>query len=274
MARPGCVVRASNPARCWPDTMPRYRLVLEYEGTGYAGWQRQNNSPSIQQALEDAFRSFCQEDVSLVGAGRTDAGVHALAQVAHVDLGRDWPEETVRNAVNQHLRPQPIAVLEAHKAGERFHARFDAVERLYRYRIVSRRAPLALDLNRAWHVPRPLDADAMNEAAQVLVGRHDFTTFRDAQCQAASPVKTLDELSVTGAADEISVTARARSFLHRQVRSMVGSLVHVGEGKWTVDDLHDALERRERRACGVIAPACGLYLVSVDHPKEVMRLIE
>ncbi len=245
--------------------MPRYRLVLEYEGTGYAGWQKQDDSPSIQQALEDAFRSFCQEDVSLVGAGRTDAGVHALAQVAHVDLGRDWPEETVRNAVNQHLRPQPIAVLEARRAGKRFHARFDAIERLYRYRIVSRRAPLALDLNRAWHVPRPLDADAMNEAAQVLVGRHDFTTFRDAQCQAASPVKTLDELSVTDTADEIAVTARARSFLHRQVRSMVGSLVHVGEGKWTADDLHDALERRERRACGMIAPACGLYLVSVHH---------
>ncbi len=245
--------------------MPRYRLEIEYDGTGYAGWQRQRHCPSVQQALEEAFRAFCREDVTVAGAGRTDAGVHALAQVAHVDLAGDWPAWTVRNAVNQHLRPRPVAVLACERVDGAFHARFDAVERLYRYRIVSRRAPLALERNRAWHVPRTLDAGAMHEAAQVLVGRHDFTTFRDAQCQAASPVKTLDELGVSAGRETIEVTARARSFLHRQVRSMVGSLVHVGEGRWTPDDLRDALERRDRRACGVTAPACGLYLVSVRY---------
>ncbi|MDE0045104.1 MAG: tRNA pseudouridine(38-40) synthase TruA, partial [bacterium] len=215
---------------------------------------------------EKAFRSFCQDDVNLVAAGRTDAGVHALEQVAHVDLVRDWPPATVRNAVNQHLRPQAIAILEAARAGADFHARFDAVERLYRYRIVCRRAPLTVDLNRAWHVPRPLDAVAMNEAAESLVGRHDFTTFRDAGCQASSPVKTLDELSVTGSERAIVISARARSFLHRQVRSMVGSLVHVGEGRWTAGDLRRALEQRDRQACGMIAPAHGLYLAAVRYP--------
>lgn len=248
-------------------TMARYRLTLEYDGTGYAGWQRQRDQPSVQQALEEAFRSFCQEDVNLVAAGRTDAGVHALQQVAHVDLVRDWPPATVRNAVNQHLRPRAIAILEAARAAADFHARFDAVERLYRYRIVCRRAPLAIDLNRAWHVPRSLDAVAMHRAAQGLVGRHDFSTFRDAGCQASSPVKTLDELGVTGAEDAIVISARARSFLHRQVRSMVGSLVHVGEGRWTAGDLRHALEQRNRQACGMIAPAHGLYLAAVRYPR-------
>ncbi len=249
--------------------MPRYRLTLEYDGTGYAGWQRQRDQPSIQRALEEAFRSFCQEDVNLVAAGRTDAGVHALQQVAHVDLVRDWPPATVKNAVNQHLRPQAIAILEVARAGADFHARFDAVERLYRYRIVCRRAPLTIDLNRAWHVPRSLDAAAMQRAAQGLVGRHDFSTFRDAGCQASSPVKTLDELGVRAAEDAIVISARARSFLHRQVRSMAGSLVHVGEGRWTAGDLRHALEQRDRQACGMIAPAHGLYLAAVRYPQTV-----
>jgi tRNA pseudouridine38-40 synthase len=246
--------------------MPRYRLTIEYDGTGYVGWQRQENGPSIQQALEQAFLAFCGEETTLSAAGRTDSGVHALGQVAHVDLARDWPAATVRNAVNQHLRPQPIALVDVAAVPDAFHARFDAVERLYHYRIVTRSAPLALDQGRAWHLPRGLNAEAMHDAAQVLVGHHDFTTFRDTQCQAKSPVKTLDELSVRRDGDAVTVTARARSFLHRQVRSMVGSLSYVGDGKWTAGDLRAALEARDRAACGVIAPACGLYLVAVRYP--------
>ncbi|MBC6440212.1 MAG: tRNA pseudouridine(38-40) synthase TruA [Rhodospirillales bacterium] len=246
--------------------MPRYRLILEYDGTDYVGWQRQDNGPSVQQALEEAIHSFCGESVTLTAAGRTDSGVHALGQVAHVDLAKDWPEETVRNAINQHLRPQPIAVLDAALVADDFGARFDATERLYRYRIIARRAPLALEQNRAWHLSRDLDAEAMHDAAQVLVGHHDFSTFRDARCQARSPVRTLDELSVSRDGDLVVVTARARSFLHRQVRSMVGSLGHVGEGKWRADDLKASLDACDRKACGVIAPACGLYLAAVRYP--------
>ena len=246
--------------------MPRFRLTLEYDGTDYVGWQRQDNGPSVQHALEEAFRSFCGEAVVPIAAGRTDSGVHALGQVAHVDLVRDWPVDTIRDAVNQHLRPQPIAVLRAEPVADGFHARFDAIERSYLYRINTRRAPLALDRGRAWQVRTDLDADAMHQAAQVLVGKHDFTTFRDSECQAKSPIKNLDELSVARDGDEIVVTARARSFLHSQVRSMVGSLKYVGEGKWSADDLRHALEARDRTACGVIAPACGLYLVAVTYP--------
>ncbi|MBN34909.1 MAG: tRNA pseudouridine(38-40) synthase TruA [Rhodospirillaceae bacterium] len=245
--------------------MPRYRLTIEYDGTGLVGWQRQDNGPSVQQALEEAFTAFCGESVTLSAAGRTDAGVHALGQVAHVDLDRDWPAETVRKAVNQHLRPQPISILDAAEVDEEFHARFSAVERAYLYRIISRPSPLALEQGQAWHVPRLLDAGAMHETAQVLVGHNDFSTFRDAQCQAKSPVKTLDELTVGRTGELIEVRARARSFLHRQVRSMVGSLMHVGEGKWSAADLRAALEARDRAACGVIAPACGLYLVEVGY---------
>ena len=246
--------------------MPRYRLTLEYDGTGYVGWQRQDNGTGIQQALEQAVAAFCGETVAAVAAGRTDAGVHALGQVAHIDLDRDWTAKTVRDALNGHLRPQPIAVLEAVRVADDFHARFDAIERLYRYRILARRAPPALERGRAWFVPRPLDAAAMAEAARLLAGRHDFSTFRDARCQAKSPVKTLDELAVARDGDPITVTARARSFLHRQVRGMVGSLVHVGEGRWSAGDLRAALEARDRRACGAVAPAHGLYLVSVRYP--------
>ncbi|MCW5777858.1 MAG: tRNA pseudouridine synthase A, partial [Phycisphaeraceae bacterium] len=198
-------------------------------------------------------------------AGRTDAGVHALGQVAHVDLARDWPEDTVRDALNSHLRPDPVSVLTAERVADDFHARFDAVERTYLYRILNRRSPPTLEAGRAWHVSRPLDAEAMGDAAGVLVGRHDFSTFRDAQCQAASPVKTLDELAVRREGDLVLVTARARSFLHRQVRSMVGSLSHVGEGRWSKANLKAVLEARERSACGVIAPAYGLYLAGVRY---------
>jgi len=245
--------------------VPRYRLTLEYDGAGYVGWQRQENGPSIQGALETAIHAFCGETVTAIAAGRTDAGVHALGQVAHVDLAKDWEAETVQGAVNQHLRPQPIAILAVRQVGDDFHARFSAVERRYLYRIVCRRAPLTLDRGRAWLISRPLDAAAMHEAAQVLIGHHDFSTFRDAQCQAKSPVKTLDDLAVRQDGDLIHVVARAPSFLHRQVRSMVGSLTHVGEGKWTRADLKAALEARDRRACGVIAPPDGLYLAAVGY---------
>jgi len=245
--------------------MPRYRLTIEYDGTGFVGWQRQDNGPSVQGALEAAVRAFCGEEVTLAAAGRTDSGVHALAQVAHVDLTNAWAPDTVRDALNAHLRPAAVAVLAAEVVDGAFHARFDAVERRYLYRILNRRSPPTLEIGRAWHVGRPLDAGAMHRAAQVLVGRHDFSTFRDAQCQAASPVKSLDTLDVRREGDLVLVEARARSFLHRQVRSMVGSLSHVGEGRWSAGDLRAALETRDRAACGVIAPACGLYLVSVAY---------
>jgi tRNA pseudouridine38-40 synthase len=246
--------------------MPRYRLTLEYDGTDYVGWQRQDNGPAIQQALEEAITAFCGEKVLPIAAGRTDSGVHALGQVAHVDLARDWPLDTIRDAVNQHLKPRPIAVLQVEAVNDGFHARFDAIERRYRYLINTRRAPLALDRGRAWQVRSDLDAQAMHAAAQALVGKHDFTTFRDAECQAKSPIKTLDELSVGRDGDVIEITARARSFLHSQVRSIVGSLKYVGDGKWSAADLAGALEARDRAACGVIAPACGLYLVAVTYP--------
>jgi len=209
--------------------MPRYKLTIEYDGTPFVGWQVQDNGPSVQGVLTEAIAAFTGERVVVGGAGRTDAGVHALGQVAHVDLAKDWDGDTVRDAINFHLRPQPIAVLTAEQVAENFDARFSATKRHYLYRIVNRRADLALDQNRAWRVPRPLDADAMHAAAQKLVGRHDFTTFRAAECQAKSPVKTLDQLDVKRDGDAVRISATARSFLHHQVRSMVGSLVHVGE---------------------------------------------
>ena len=246
--------------------MARYKLTIEYDGTGFVGWQRQDNGPSVQGALERAIEAFCGEAVTLQGAGRTDAGVHALGQVAHGDLSREWPAATVRDAINSHLRPEPIAVVAAERVADDFSARFDAVERSYLYRVLNRRSPPTLEAGRVWHVSRPLDAAAMHEAAQVLVGHHDFSTFRDAQCQAASPVKSLDAFAVTREGEFLDFRVRARSFLHRQVRSMVGSLSHVGEGRWTAGDLKAALEAADRRACGVVAPACGLYLVAVRYP--------
>jgi len=245
--------------------MPRYKLTIEYDGTPFVGWQVQDNGVSVQSVLAAAVLAFAAERTTVGGAGRTDAGVHALGQVAHVDLARDWPPDTVRDALNAHLRPHPIAVLVAERVAADFDARFSAVKRHYRYRIINRRSDLALEAHRAWRVPRPLDAAAMHDAAQRLVGRHDFTTFRSTECQAKSPVKTLDRLDVVRAGAEVNVLASARSFLHNQVRSMVGSLVMVGDGRWTADDLSRVLAARDRAACGQVAPPDGLYLMRVDY---------
>jgi tRNA pseudouridine38-40 synthase len=245
--------------------VPRYKLIIEYDGTPFVGWQVQDNGISVQGVLTEAVAAFTGERTVVSGAGRTDAGVHALGQVAHVDLARTWEPDTVRDALNAHLRPHPIAVLSAEQVGADFDARFSARKRRYLYRIVNRRADLAVDLNRAWRIPRPLDSERMHQAAQRLLGRHDFTTFRAAECQAKSPVKTLDQLDVTRDGEDIRIAAAARSFLHHQVRSMVGSLVHVGEGKWSPDDLAAALAARDRTACGQVAPPHGLYLVRVEY---------
>jgi tRNA pseudouridine38-40 synthase len=245
--------------------MPRYRLVIEYDGAPFVGWQMQDNGPSVQGVLTAAIAAFCGETVPVQGAGRTDAGVHARGQVAHVDLAKEWDTDTVRDALNAYLRPHPVAVLSAQIMTAEFDARFSATQRHYLYRIVNRRADLTLDRERAWRVARPLDATAMHHAAQRLVGRHDFTTFRAAECQANSPVKTLQRLDVEHRGEEIHVHASARSFLHTQVRSMVGSLALVGEGKWSADDLVHARDARDRAACGPVAPPDGLYLVRVDY---------
>lgn len=245
--------------------MTRFKLTLEYDGGGFVGWQRQENGPSVQQAVEEAVRAFCGEAVTVHAAGRTDAGVHALGQVVHLDIARETSADTVRDALNFHLKPAPIAVLRAEAVGPDFHARFSATARAYLYRIVNRRAPLALDRGRAWHVLQPLDAEAMQAAAQVLVGRHDFTSFRAVLCQAKSPVKTLDALEVTRDGAELRIAARARSFLHHQVRNIVGTLKLVGEGKWTRDDVARALAARDRAAAGPTAPAEGLYLTEVRY---------
>jgi tRNA pseudouridine38-40 synthase len=245
--------------------MPRYKLKIEYDGTPFIGWQVQDAGLSVQGALMAAIEAFCGERVKVQGAGRTDTGVHALGQVAHVDLARDWPTDTVRDALTAHLRPHPVAVLAAEQVPDTFDARFSARSRHYRYRIVNRRSDLALERGRAWRVPRPLDAAAMAAAAQGLVGRHDFTTFRHVDCQAKSPVKTLDRLDVLRDGDEVRIIACARSFLHSQVRSMVGALVFVGEGRWTAADLAASRDARDRSACATLAPPEGLYLVRVDY---------
>ena len=245
--------------------MPRYKLTIEYDGAPFLGWQIQDQGPSVQGAMTAAVEAFCGERVKVRGAGRTDTGVHALGQVAHIDLGKDWPSDTVRDALTAQLRPLPIAVLAAEKVPDSFDARFSARARHYLYRIVNRRADLALERGRAWRLPRRLDAAAMAAAAQRLVGRHDFTTFRHVDCQAKSPVKTLDRLDVTRAGEEIRIDAVARSFLHSQVRSMVGALVFVGEGRWSTDDLAAARDARDRSACAPVAPPEGLYLVRVDY---------
>ncbi len=245
--------------------MTRFRLTLEYDGTGFVGWQRQANGPSVQAAVEDAVFGFAGERVTVQGAGRTDSGVHALGQVAHLDLAKETTAETVMAALNHHLGPAPVAVLDCAAAADDFHARFSATQRHYRYRIVNRRAPLTVDRGRAWRVPKPLDAAAMQAAADRLVGRHDFTSFRAAECQARSPVKTLDRLAVARAGSEITVEAQARSFLHHQVRAMVGTLKLVGEGKWDADQVAAALAARERAAAGPNAPPDGLYLTRVDY---------
>jgi len=245
--------------------MPRYKLLIEYDGAPFVGWQMQASDPSVQGAVMAAVEAFCGERVKVQGAGRTDTGVHALGQVAHVDLAKDWDPDTVRDALTAHLRPQPIAVLAAERVPDTFDARFSARQRHYLYRIVNRRPDLALERGRAWRVPCRLDDAAMAGAAQNLVGRHDFTTFRHVDCQAKSPVKTLDRLDVVRSGDELRIIACARSFLHSQVRSMVGSLVFVGLGRWTADDLAAARDARDRSACAPVAPPEGLYLAKVDY---------
>ncbi|HEY2749922.1 tRNA pseudouridine(38-40) synthase TruA [Phenylobacterium sp.] len=246
--------------------MPRYKLILEYDGGPYCGFQAQANAPSVQASLERAVKAFCGQTLRVAAAGRTDTGVHATGQVVHVDLEKDWPAETVRKALNAHLRPEPIVVLTAEVAPEGWHARFSAIERRYRYRILNRPSPPGLDQGHVWHVKAPLDAQAMHAAAQALVGHHDFTTFRDLACQAKSPLKTLDVADVRREADEVVLIFEARSFLHRQVRSMTGSIAEVGLGRWTAEDLKAALKAKDRKTCGPVAPADGLYLTGVSYP--------
>jgi tRNA pseudouridine38-40 synthase len=248
--------------------MPRFRLDIEYDGGPFAGWQRQADRLSVQEAIESAIEKFCGARAVLHAAGRTDAGVHAAAQVAHVDLSKDWRQDTVRDAVNAHLQQagHPVSIVRASLVDDAFEARFSALARHYLYRIVNRRAPPALEKGKVWWVPKRLDAEAMHEAAQVLLGKHDFTTFRSTQCQANSPLRTLDRLDVARFGDVIEIRTSARSFLHNQVRSMVGSLKRVGEGAWGAADLRAALEAKDRSACGQVAPPDGLFLVGVDYP--------
>lgn len=243
--------------------MPRYRITIEYDGTPFVGWQQQADGVSVQGRLQDAISRFSGERPSVRGAGRTDAGVHALGQVAHFDLGRRWDPFRIGAAINFHLKPDPIVVVACAEVEPGFDARFSATSRHYLYRILARRAPPALDRNRVWWVPVALELEPMRAAAALLVGRHDFTTFRAAQCQARSPLKTLERLEVTRTTDEVRIEASARSFLHNQVRSMVGSLKLVGEGRWTPYMLGAALAARDRSRCGAVAPASGLYLREV-----------
>jgi len=250
--------------------MPRYKLTLEYDGSSYAGWQRQANAPSIQAAVETAILKFCGESVTLTTAGRTDAGVHARAQIAHVDLVRIWSLSTIFNALNAHLRMagESIAILAVEAVGDDFNARFSAIRRHYCYHILNRRAPSALTAKRLWWLPKPLNIHAMQAATKCLVGYHDFTTFRASHCQAKSPMRSLERLDICVEGDEIKIYASARSFLHHQVRSLVGSLIEVGCGRWHIADMASALQARDRRRCGRIAPPYGLYLIGVDYPAK------
>lgn len=245
--------------------MPRYCVLIEYDGTPFRGWQRQADQPSVQQTLEEAITAFSGETLTTQAAGRTDTGVHALGQVAHFDLSKQWDPFRIQEALNYHLKPAPVAILEASAVPDDFEARFSAKARHYEYRILNRRARPALQQNHVWHVQKHLDAELMHHAAQLALGKHDFTTFRAAECQSKSPVKTLDSLNVSRRNDQVIVTASARSFLHHQVRSFVGSLKLVGEGKWTPDDFRSALDARDRARCGPLAPSTGLYLVRVDY---------
>jgi len=246
--------------------MPRYKLIIEYDGAPFCGWQSQADQITVQGVLTKAVTALTGESVPVQGAGRTDAGVHARGQVASVELTKPWETDTVRDALNAHMRPHPVAVLKAERAADDFDARRSALKRHYFYRIINRRADLTFDRKYAWRVVRPLNAEAMHAAAQRLLGKHDFTTFRSTECQAKSPDKTLDQLDVVRVGEEVHVFSSARSFLHNQVRSMVGSLVYVGDGKWTADDLAAALAARDRTACGQVAPPDGLYLMQVDYP--------
>lgn len=250
--------------------MPRFRMTVEYDGSPYVGWQRQENGHSVQTALENAVLSLTGETVSIRGAGRTDSGVHAKGQVVHVDLTRAWVPYKLRNALNAHLglAGERVAVLDVRAVDDAFDARFSAIRRHYLYRIISRPARLALEAERAWWVSKPLDHEAMHEAAQRLVGHHDFTTFRSAHCQANSPMRTLDRLDVTRQGDLIEIRATAQSFLHNQIRSFAGTLKLAGEGKMTPDDVQAALEARDRAACGPVAPPEGLFFLRVDYPGD------
>jgi len=247
--------------------MPRFKLLIEYDGTPYVGWQRQANGRAVQQAVEEALGAFCGEEPRVQGAGRTDAGVHATGQVASVMLARDWRTDRVRDALNAHLTlmEERISILAVERMEDGFDARFSAAGRRYLYRICDRRPPLAIERERAWHCRKPLDGAAMHRAAQRLLGHHDFTTFRSADCQSESPLKTLQRLDVSRVGEEVHVVAAAKSFLHNQVRSMVGSLKRVGEGAWSADDLVAALEARDRSRCAALAPPHGLYLTHVDY---------
>ncbi len=248
--------------------MPRYKLIIEYDGTPYQGWQRQKSGASIEQSIETAITAFCGETLRIGGAGRTDAGVHATHQVAHCTLAREWPPGRVRDALNAHLRQagERIAILSAETVPAAFDARRSARMRHYLYRIINRRAPLTLELGRAWSIAKPVSLAPMRAAAALLIGKHDFTTFRAAECQAKSPVKTLTSLTVEEREGIIEIRASARSFLHHQVRSIAGSLVETGTGKWAPADMRLALEARDRARCGPMAPPCGLYLAGVDYP--------
>ncbi len=246
--------------------MPRYKLVVEYDGTAFAGWQRQAADRSVQQALEEAIARFVGGPVRVHCAGRTDAGVHATHQVVHLDLDKPWRTDTVRDAANAHLRPEPVAVISADEVGPDFDARHSAVKRHYRYRILNRRSPPALTRGFVWHVPWALDAALMHEAAQLMLGRHDFSAFRAAECQANSPVRTLDRLDVAREGEEIVVVTAARSFLHHQVRGMVGTLMLAGGGRLTPQGVRDVLDSRDRTRCGPLAPSGGLTLIGVDYP--------
>ena len=248
--------------------MTRYKLTIEYDGRGLVGWQKQDNGPSVQEALEDAVTAFCGETPRLFAAGRTDAGVHATGQVAHVDIDKTTTAETVMKALNAHLRPAPIAVLEAEAVSEAFHARFSAIGRSYRYEIINRTAPLTFDRGLALHVPQELDAEAMDDAAQALVGHHDFTSFRAKECQADSPLKTLDLLQVDRDNEYVTLIAEACSFLHHQIRNITGTLLLVGRGKWTRNDVEAALAARDRAAAGPTAPPDGLYLTGISYAKN------
>jgi tRNA pseudouridine38-40 synthase len=245
--------------------MPRHKLTLEYDGTPFSGWQRQPDAPSVQQALEEAIARATQETVTLQAAGRTDAGVHALGQVVHFDLEADWETFRLGEALNFHLKPHPVVVVRSEAVASDFEARFSAKRRHYEYRILNRRVRPALETNRVWHVPAPLDAGAMHRAAQPLLGQHDFTTFRAAGCQSSSPVKTLDRMDVSREADHVVIRVSALSFLYHQVRSFAGSLKLVGEGKWAEADMKAALDACDRARCGALAPSCGLYLARVDY---------
>jgi tRNA pseudouridine38-40 synthase len=246
----------------------RWRLIVEFDGSPFMGWQRQDHGPSVQQAIEKALARMTGETCAVHAAGRTDAGVHALAMSAHVDVLKSLTAHRLREGLNALVRPAPISILEVQPVESDWHARFSCVGRRYLYRILNRRAPPAMDRGKVWHVPVPLDAKAMAEGASLLVGQHDFTTFRSVHCQSASPVKTLDRLTVERLGQEIHIRAAARSFLHHQVRSMVGCLALVGRGNWTVDQLREALEAKDRQALGLNAPPEGLYFVEAIYPED------